>query len=106
MTQLINKYDFRRLPAVQFTFELWRAGSLNELGIRHREGTIFVQRFRIRNMAIGYTEGYNLQVRPKPDFIAVMFHDENLKHFWTHLTYKEFLICFPELENSFRNIIE
>lgn len=94
----INNAGIRRLPAIQFTFQLWRAGSLNELGIRHREGTIYVQRFRIRKMAIGYTEGFRLLVRPKPKFVAVMFHDENLEHFWTHLTYKEFYICFPELK--------
>ena len=99
-----NKNMFRRLPAVQFTFSLWRAGSLNELGIRHREGTIYVNRFRIKKMAVGYTEGYRLSVRPKSEFIAVMFHDTKLEHFWTHLTYKEFLLCFPDLKDSFQNI--
>ena len=89
-------------PAVQFTYDLWRAGSLNELGIRHREWSIAMNRNKIRNMAIGYTEGYKLHVRVKPEYVAVMFHDTNLKDFWTHLTIKEFTICFPELKKRLK----
>jgi hypothetical protein len=94
----------RRIPAVQFTFDLWRAGSLNELGIKHREWSINLHRVKIREMAVGFTEGYKLPVRNKPEYIAVMFYDVNLNHFWTHLTFKEFLICFPELKNSLQII--
>jgi len=89
-----------RIPAVQFTYELWRAGSLNELGIRHREYVINLHRLKIREMAIGYTEGFRLTVRPKPDCIAVMFYENSLDHFWTHLTIKEFQLCFPELQGT------
>jgi len=88
-----------RIPAVQFTFELWRAGSLSELGIPHREGTIRTYQRKIKSMAIGYTESNRLLVRPKIGYIAVMFHDEHLNHFWTHLTIKEFEICFGKLKN-------
>jgi len=93
-----------RIPAVQFTYDLWRAGSLNELGIKHREWSISAQRNRIRNMAIGFTEGYRLHVRCKPEYIAVMFHDTKLNNFWTHLTIKEFTICFPESEIFLKNM--
>lgn len=88
----------RRIPAVQFTYDLWRAGSLNELGIRHREWAIIPRSKFIRNMAIGFTEGEKLMVRRKENYIAVMFYDINLDHFWTHLTLNEFYICFPELK--------
>ena len=87
-----------RIPAVQFTYDLWRAGSLNELGIKHREWAITERRRFIRKMAIGFTEGEKLMLRRKENHIAVMFYDTNLKHFWTHLTLREFYICFPELQ--------
>lgn len=89
----------RRIPAVQFTYDLWRAGSLIELGIPHREWSISLHVSLIRDMAVGFTEGYKLHVRPKKDYIAVMFFAVN-RHFWTHLTTKEFFICFPELKNG------
>jgi len=88
------------IPAVQFTFEKWRAGSLMELGIPHRTSSIIKNKSFIQKHAVGYTEGYRLSVRPKTGYIAVMFFHERLDHFWTHLTYKEFLICFPSLKNT------
>jgi hypothetical protein len=88
-----------RIPAVQFTYDIWRAGSLMELGIPHREWSITLNRHLIRDMAVGFTEGFRLHVRPKPDYIAVMFFVKD-RHFWTHLTKKEFTICFPELKDG------
>jgi len=88
-----------RITAVQFTFDLWRAGSLTELGIKTREWSIIENRYTIRKMAVGFTEGRKLCVRPKIDCIAVMFFVDD-KHFWTHLTIKEFCICFPHLKNK------
>jgi len=93
----------KRIPAIQFTYDLWRAGSLSELGIPHREWSIRNSQSLIREMAVGFTEGYKLHVRPKPEYIAVMFFNNNI-HFWTHLTKKEFLICFPELENGLKKL--
>ena len=54
---MINKYDFKRIPAVFFTYDIWRAGSLVELGIKHREWAIRENRHMIKQMAVGYTEG-------------------------------------------------
>lgn len=88
-----NISTISRIPAVQFTYELWRAGSLLELGIKHREYFIRYYQNRIKELAVGYTEGYKLQIRPKDDYMAVMFF-ANDRHFWTHLTIKEFEICF------------
>lgn len=93
-----------RISSVQFTFERWRAGSLTELGIPHREWSIIKNKSFIQNFAIGFTEGHRLAVRPKKGYIAVMFFNERLDHFWTHLTYKEFLICFPHLKNTLQLI--
>jgi len=91
-----------RLPAVQFTYQLWRAGSLTELGIKQREWNIQLRKKQVMEMAIGFTEGNKLGVRPKDNCVAVMFFYED-KHFWTHLTNKEFLICYPELEKYLQN---
>jgi len=92
-----------RIPAVQFTSDLWRAGSLTEIGIKQREWNIELRKEKIKELAVGFTEGNKLQVRPKPDCVAVMFFYED-RHFWTHLTNKEFLICYPELETQLQNI--
>jgi len=84
---------FTRIPAVFFTYDLWRAGSLMELGIKHREWSIKENRNLIKDMAVGFTEGERLHIRPKIGQIAVMFFVKN-KHFWTHITRKEFEIVF------------
>lgn len=86
-----------RIPAVQFTYDLWRAGSLTELGIPHRDWSIKVHYKTIQEKAIGFTEGDKLHFRPKNGYIAVMFHDDKLNTFWTHLTIKEFEICFGKI---------
>jgi len=84
-----------RIPAVQFTYDIWRAGSLSELGISNRTWAIKKRITKVRSMAVGYTEGYKLHVRPKPNYLAVMFYINN-RHFWTHLTKEEFELCFPQ----------
>lgn len=89
---------FEELGAYNFTPELWAAGSLTVFGIQTRTWSIEKERETIRYYAIGYTAGNKLWFRPKEDTYAVMFW-YNDKHFWTHLTTKEFFICFPELKN-------
>lgn len=91
------------MPAIHFTFELWRAGSLLELGILTREWCIINNKHIIRNHAVGFTEGHRLSVRPKLNCVAVMFFLNN-EHFWTHLTTKEFIICFPYLKQNLHHI--
>jgi hypothetical protein len=81
--------DITRLPAVYFTYDLWRAGSLLELGIQHKYWDIIDNKIKIKDMAIGFTEGERLYVRPKENYMAVMFFVKN-SYFWTHLTNKEF----------------
>lgn len=103
LQQQIQRLPLIRIPAIQFTYDLWRAGSLTELGIKQRECSILLHRQQICNMAVGFTEANKLHVRPKADCIAVMFFVQNT-HFWTHLTNKEFLICFPDLKESLQNI--
>ena len=102
LQQQVQGLSLIRIPAVQFTYDLWRAGSLTELGIKQREWSIKAHRNYIKNMAVGYTEAERLHVRPKEKCIAVMFF-YNEKHFWTHLTNKEFIICFPEYEKYLQN---
>ncbi len=87
----------RRIPAIQFTYDRWRAGSLLELGIKHREMCIKLNCNFIRDLAVGYTESEKLHVRYKKGYMAVMFF-VNGKHFWTHMTINEFNYCFPEFK--------
>jgi len=81
----------KRIPSSQFTYERWRAGSLLELGIRHRYGPIKEQIHILLPKVVGYTEAENLLVRPKIGYYAVMFFHED-RHFWTHLTKQEWLL--------------
>lgn len=60
-----------------------------ELGIQHKYWDIIDNKIKIKDMAVGFTEGRRLCVRPKEDCIAVMFFVKD-GHFWTHLTNKEF----------------
>lgn len=93
---MLYETNITRIPAIHFTYSLWRAGSLLELGIQQREPNIIAHKSDIRKMAVGFTEGYKLHIRPKFDCVAVMFY-ANDQHFWTHLTIKEFKQCFPEI---------
>ena len=81
-----------KIPAIQFTFDLWKAGSLTELIGYTREGNIIANKNVIKKYAIGFCNGSRLSVRPKKNTMAVMFHTN--EHWWTHLTIKEFSICF------------
>lgn len=92
---MFNKIE--ELPVHNFTHEIWSAGSLAEFGIQTRTETIELNKQIIREYAIGYLKGNKLWVRPKENTFAVMFWF-NEQHFWTHLTEKEFFICFPELK--------
>lgn len=96
-----EKNMVEELPNHFFTYQRWRAGSLSEFGIQTRTNSIEQNRNIIRENAIGYIKGENLWFRPKPNTVAVMFWTD--KHFWTHLTVKEFIICFPELKKYFQN---
>jgi hypothetical protein len=82
-----------------FSSEYWRNGCLIDLGIYTRTESIKQNRNIIREYAIGYLIGTKLWIRPKIDTVAVMFWF-NDNHFWTHLTIKEFLICFPKYHNN------
>ena len=88
-----SEEGLRRIPAIQFTFELWSAASLTEFGVKLREYSVGQHAPFLREHAIGFTEGHRLSVRPKRDCMAVMFHINN-KSFWTHLTKKEFNYVF------------
>jgi len=86
-----------RLSTSVFTYDLWGAGSLTLLNVETREYSIKANRSLIAKYAIGYADGSKLNFRPKEDTVAVMFYCEDTT-FWTHLTKKEFGICFPDQE--------
>ena len=85
--------NFKRIPAVFFTYDLWKAGSLTLLGIPHRKWYIINNKNHIRKKAVGFIEGEKLHVRLKKNYIAVMFFC-NEEHFWTHLRKDEFEAVF------------
>ena len=78
------------LAPYYFTFEYLRAGSLTEFGIQTRTYSIEQNRQTIRQYEIGYLKAEKLWFKEQ--------------HFWTHLTTKEFEICFPELKEYTENI--
>ena len=82
-----------------FDWLSWRNGSLvNNLRIPHRTELIILNKNIIRKYAIGWCNAENIPCRAKKNHIAVMFYEENFNNYWTHLTIKEFKICFPELK--------
>ncbi len=80
-----------------FDWLSWRSGNLLDLSLNNREDIIVANKEKIRKYAIGWCDGENLPCRPKYKTIAVYFFKNN--EWWTHLTIKEFQICFPELKN-------
>ena len=99
LQQQIQKIE--ELAPYYFTLEYWKNGSLIDLGIYTRSKSIEDNRNIIRQYAIGYLDACKLWFRPKINQAAVMFWF-NEKHFWTHLTKKEFLICFPEFGDDIK----
>ena len=86
-----------------FTSSVWSGGNLTEmLKIPNREETIVDNKDVIRKNAVGWCKGENIVCRPKPNTIAVMFLT-NETEWWTHLTIKEFKLCFPELTKSIKD---
>ena len=83
-----------RIDPSNFTWTLWRAGSLYDLGIeKYRYAFILEKKTIIKKYAIGYCDAENLLCRPKKNCSAVMFQ-KNSNLFWTHLTNKEFTEIF------------
>jgi len=95
--------NIEELGPYYFTWEYWRAGTLNDFGIQTRTNSIEQNKNIIRTYAIGYLNGEKLWLRPKKNTVAVMFWFKG-EHFWTHLTIKEFEICFPELKKYTKTI--
>lgn len=85
------KYSIPKIPAVQFTFEKWRGGSLQTLEVACRYLDIVSPRGQriLKKYAIGYCKGESLLVRPQENETAVMFLFKD-EFFWTHLRNKEF----------------
>lgn len=88
-----------------FDWLAWRNGSILEMfNIPHRELSIVANKDIIRKYAIGYCEAENIPCRPKIGYIAVMFNTGGFDNWWTHLTIKEFNLCFQELGIYTENI--
>lgn len=84
-----------RISAAQFTWDIWRAGSISEFHIPCREECIIKASEILRKYAVGYCDGGQLLCRPKTGEMAVMFFYNN-EHFWFHLRKKEFKEVFNE----------
>jgi hypothetical protein len=82
-----------------FTWSLWRGGTLRDLGISSNRTVFIIQKkAALKKYAIGYCAGQSLLCRPKNNSFAVMFQKGNLQ-FWTHTTVEEFNKIF---RTSFR----
>ena len=83
-----------RLDSTCFTWQVWRAGSINDFSLpcRYEMITSGLGKMILRKYAIGWCYGRNLPCRPK-DEIAIMFEKDDVK-FWFHLREKEFIEVF------------
>jgi hypothetical protein len=84
-----------KLDSSLFDWTLWRNGSpLDLIGFQHcRESDLIRHRLLLAESAVGYCDGKSVPCRPKVETMAVMFFS-NEKHFWFHLTEKEFSTIF------------
>jgi len=95
----MNNIYIEHFNEQSFDWLTWRSGSIiNNLRIPHRTELIVLNKNIIRKYAIGWCKADNIPCRPKVNHIAVMFNNDNINNWWTHLTIKEFKLCFPELE--------
>ena len=93
-----------RYNSQSFDWLTWRNGSLKTIfKIHHKYDQIVANREIIRKYAVGYCEAEQVPCRPKIGFIAIMFRTDDNELWWTHLTRKEFMACFPENASDIRN---
>jgi hypothetical protein len=80
-----------RLDSSEFTWELWRAGSIHDLGIPCRKAWILSPYGRsiLLKFIVGWCESERLAFRPKVDEVAVMIEKDG-ERFWFHLRDREF----------------
>lgn len=83
------------ISSVHFTHDLWRAGSIRDLGVQSRYPAITSAEGKklFQDHAVGWCFGDRLQVRPKMDHTAIMCY-KNGEHFWFHIRTSEFLEVF------------
>lgn len=80
-----------RIHPSNFTWELWRGGTLLDLGVLlNIEEFIIKKKDILRKYAIGYCNSRSLPCHPKNNSYAVMFQKGCSIKFWTHLTVSEF----------------
>ena len=90
------KRIIQRINPSNFTWQLWRGGTLLDLGVFvNVKEFILAKDAVLRKYAIGYCRGCALLCRPKNDCYGVMFQKEGLQ-FWTHLSIEEFEQIFGE----------
>lgn len=93
------KASIRKVDSSLFSWDLWEGGSVTEIfGWEHRYESLLAHRTELAKYAVGYCEGHELAVRPKPGQYAVMF-DYDGTEWWNHFTEKEFLEIFCNEEN-------
>uniref|UniRef100_A0A6M3J1T7 Uncharacterized protein n=1 Tax=viral metagenome TaxID=1070528 RepID=A0A6M3J1T7_9ZZZZ len=86
----------QRLNPNVFTWQLWRCGSLLDLGVLTNRTAWIVERKRIlRKHAVGYCDARQLACRPKEKHYAVMYFKDGIE-FWSHLRVNEFEKVFAD----------
>lgn len=64
--------NFTQIPAHKFTYELWRNGCLEDVGIFTRTASIKENIGKIANMVIGYCDAGKLYFRAKPNCMKLI----------------------------------
>jgi len=83
-----------------FTWEIWRGGTLLDLGIRvNQERFIVTNKGLLKRFALGFSNGESIPCRPKERTFAVIFQKGDIL-FWTHLTEKEFEKVFKKGQST------
>jgi len=86
----------QRISYSEFDVFRWLACDVKSMfGCSCKCYELVTHREKLRKHAVGYCEGKDLIVRPKPDHKGVLFFKDG-DHFWFHLRNNEFKEIFDE----------
>lgn len=82
-----------KIDSSYFTWEIWRGGSIKELGLYSRSLSITSSegKYLLRKYVLGYCDSESLICRPKYNQYALMCrHPETNENFWFHIWKSDF----------------
>lgn len=86
-----------KIDSSYFTWDIWRGGSVKELGLHSRSLSVTSPEGKrlLRKHAIGYCDAETLNCRPKFNQYAIMcWNPITYDNFWFHMFKEDFIKIF------------